>query len=65
MLAQRPLRPGSFPVRFGAVRDRVIPDAVFADLYQETPEGPSVQQCTGTEAARAAPAPCRMLHAGC
>jgi hypothetical protein len=45
MLAERPLKPGSFPVRFRAVCDRVIPDAVFADLYSgigRPPISPSV-----------------------
>jgi hypothetical protein len=34
VMAQRPLKPGSFPVRFRAICDEVLPDALFADLYR-------------------------------
>ena len=45
VLEKRPLRPDSFYVRFRAVCDEVIPDALFADLYTgfgRPPISPSV-----------------------
>lgn len=33
LLEKRPLKPDSFYVRFRAVCDEVIPDALFSDLY--------------------------------
>jgi hypothetical protein len=33
VMASRPLKPDSFPVRFRAICDEVIPDELFADLY--------------------------------
>ena len=44
-MEKRPLKPGSFPVRFRAICDEVLPDAVFADLYSgfgRPPVSPSV-----------------------
>ena len=33
VMASRPLKPGSFPVRFRAICDEVLPDKLFADRY--------------------------------
>ena len=45
VMEKRPLKPGSFPVRFRAICDEVLPDALFADLYSgfgRPPISPSV-----------------------
>jgi len=45
VMAGRPLKPDSFPVRFRAICDEVLPDELFADLYSafgRPPVSPSV-----------------------